>query len=219
MKKLLLFSLISLFQISVFAQNQKGRKEIAIPLHPWILLTGTYYIQYEQFHNPTRSTTVNLGYNGNNILFFMWSKAQYNAVRADIGQRWYLRGEKAKYIRPFAGVNATFEYTNLTLRQDYLKIPSDSLSAKGLSFAPEINAGIKFVAFKRITFTPSIGLRYYVNTINEDKLTKNPSYWAYDDWDNQNPNWEINRRNAVQSGYRNGFLPIPYINFGFVLKL
>ncbi len=219
MKKTAILFTILLSQISVFAQNQKGRKEFSLPLHPWILLTGTYYLQYEQFHNPTRSTTATIGYNNTGILF-MWSKVNYQGYRGDIGQRWYLRGSKAKYVRPFAGVNATFEYSNLKLQKDYSGIvPSDSLQAKGFSFAPEINAGIKFVAFKKITFTSSLGLRYYVNTINENKLTNNPQYWAYNDWDNPNPDWRINRQNATLNGYRKGFLPIPYINFGFVLRL
>ncbi|MDZ7934225.1 MAG: hypothetical protein U5M51_04505 [Emticicia sp.] len=218
MKKISFILFLFLFQISAFAQNKKGQREISIPLHPWVLLTGTYYIQYEQFHNPTRSTTINLGYNGNNI-FYWWTKVKkYQGVRADIGQRWYLKGAEAKYIKPFVGVNATFEYANLKLQPDS-KIPMDSLQVKGLCFAPEINAGIKFVAFKRVTFTPSLGLRYYINTVNDNKITKNPQYWAYNDWDNPNPNWETNRKASILGNYRRGFLPIPYINFGFVFKL
>lgn len=214
MKKILL--LLFLISNLSFAQNKKGQNEIALPLHPWIALTGSYYGEFEHFKSPGRSTTFRVGYQEDNLIFMLWSKMQFKGNRADYGQRWYLKGETSKVFRFFAGVNGTMEYSRLSLRDDGFGIPRDSMQTKGLSFAPEINAGLKIVAFKHFTLTGSLGMRYYFNTMNTEKLTKNPRYWAYNDWDNMQPTWQENRREVELNHFRRGLTPIPYLHLGWV---
>ncbi|MBK6976570.1 MAG: hypothetical protein IPH28_05215 [Cytophagaceae bacterium] len=214
MKRILL--LLFLISNLSFAQNKKGQNEIALPLHPWLALSQSLYVDFEHFKSPKRSTTFRAGYQGDNLLFMMWSKMQFNGIRADYGQRWYLKGETSKVFRFFAGVNGTLEYSKMSLRDDGFGIARDSMQTKGLSFAPEINAGLKIVALKHFTITGSMGFRYYFNTMNTDKLTKNPSYWAYNDWDNMQPTWQENRREVELRNFRKGFMPVPYLHFGWI---
>lgn len=214
MKKILLLSILACN--ALFAQNQKGQNEIALPLHPWLPITGSYYGDVEHFHSPKRSTVIRVGYQGESFLISYFSKISTKGFRADIGQRWYLKGETSKIFRFYAGVNATFEHTILNLKDNGFNFPKDSLQAKGLSFAPEINAGLKIVILKSFTITPSLGFRYYFNTINTNKLTKNPEYWAYDDWDNMQPTWQENRREVELRHFRKGFLPVPYLHLGWI---
>jgi Protein of unknown function (DUF3575) len=217
MKKLLFLSLLICFSTRLFGQNKKGQFEFALPLHPWIALTSSYYAQLEYHNNETRSTTAVIGYQGTPFVISYFSKVdKLKGFRADIGQRWYLKGKKSKYVRAFAGVNLSAEYSKYKLKTG-LKVPLDSLNTSGFSFGPELNAGIKFVILKRITIAPSLGLRYYVNTHNSKKITQNPLYWQYDDWDNGKLKWEDNRDTIDR--YRKGLLPIPYLNIGLVLKL
>lgn len=214
MKRILL--LLFLISNLTFAQNKKGQNEIALPLHPWVALTGSYYGDFEHFHSPKRSTIFRVGYQGDCFLITFFSKIRNKGYRADIGQRWYLKGETSKIFRFYAGVNATFEHTTLNLKDNGFNFPKDSVQAKGLSFAPEINAGLKIVALQHFTITGSMGFRYYFNTMNTDKLTKNPNYWAYNDWDNMKPTWQENRREVELRNFRKGFMPVPYLHFGWI---
>lgn len=214
MKKILLL-LTCICSLS-FAQNKKGQNEIALPLHPWIALTGSYYGEFERFHSPLRSSTFKLGYQGNNFLQFLWSNIDFKGVRADYGQRWYLKGETSKVFRFFTGINATVEYSKLNLKDRGFGIARDSMQTAGLSFAPEINAGLKVVVLKHLTVTGSLGGRYYINTIDTKKLTYNRNYWAYNDWDNMKPTWQENRKSVELQHFRKGFLPVPYLHLGWV---
>jgi hypothetical protein len=214
MKKIFLLFFVSHFAL---AQNRKGQFEITAPLNPWTLLTSSYFLQGEYNNSKIRSTTATLGYQGTAFYFSYFSKVKkMTGYRADIGQRWYLSNKIDKYVRPFGGINLSAEYSNYSLKSGF-NVPEDSLNTKGLSIGPEINAGVKFVILKRLTITPALGLRYYVNTHKSQKITQNPSYWAYDDWDNGSLTWQDNRR-TIES-FRKGFLPIPYLNLGFVVKL
>lgn len=214
MKRILLLLLIT--QGLSFAQNKKGQSEIALPLHPWIAITGSYYGEFEHFHSPKKSTTFRAGYQGESFLISYFSKIHVKGFRGDIGQRWYLKGETSKVFRFYAGINATVEQTTLNLNDDGYNFPKDSIQAKGISFAPEINAGLKIVILKHLTITPSLGFRYYFNTMNTDKLTKNPAYWAYNDWDNMKPTWQENRKSVELQHFRKGFVPVPYLHFGWI---
>ncbi|MGL4630872.1 MAG: hypothetical protein ACRCVT_06665 [Leadbetterella sp.] len=198
-----------------FTQNKKGQFEIAAPLHPFAFAFKSYYLQTEYHNNSTRSTTVVLGYQGTSIFFGITPNITlFQGYRADIGQRWYYRNPK--YVRPFVGVNLSVEYSKFKLRKESY-VANDSLQTSGLCIGPELNGGIKFVVLKRFTLTPSLGLRYYINTHDFDRITKNSRYWAYDDWFNQNSDWKENRK--VLKTFRSGLLPIPYLNLGFVVKL
>jgi hypothetical protein len=214
MKRILL--LLFLIANLSFAQNTKDQNEIALPLHPWVALTGSYYGDFEHFKSFRRSTTFRVGYQGESFLVSYFSKIHIKGYRADIGQRWYLKGETSKIFRFYAGVNATVEQTTLNLNDSGYNFPKDSIQAKGISFAPEINAGLKIVAFKHFTLTGSLGMRYYFNTMNTEKLTKNPRYWAYNEWDNMQPTWQENRREVELNHFRRGLTPIPYLHLGWV---
>lgn len=213
MKKILL--LLTCISSLCFGQNKKGQKEIAIPLHPWLALSQSYYVDFEHFKSPKKSTTFRAGYQGDNFMVSWFTKISTKGIRADVGQRWYLKGETSKVFRFYAGINATVEHTRLQLKPGF-KVPIDSLQTQGLSFAPEVNAGLKIVILKRLTVTPSLGFRYYFNTLNTNKLTKNQQYWAYDDWDNGQLTWQENRKSVELQHFRKGFVPIPYLHFGWV---
>jgi hypothetical protein len=118
MKKSSIIILIICISNFVLAQNKKGQFEIAIPLHPWTLLSASYYGQ--------------------------------------------------------------------------------------------------LVLFKRFTFTPSLGIRYYTNTHKTQNITNNQQYWAYDDWDNGELKWEDNKRSV--DNFRKGFLPIPILMLDLLLN-
>jgi hypothetical protein len=150
---------------------------------------------------------------------FFWSYFQklkeYDGFRLDYGQRLYLKGNTNKFFRFFASVNISAEYAKYSLSPG-LNIPNDSLCTMGLSIGPELNAGLKIVIFKRITLTPSLGFRYYFNTHKTKNITRNPQYWKYNDWDNDQLKWEDNV--ATVDDMRKGLLPIPYINIGYIFK-
>jgi hypothetical protein len=209
---------ILIFHFQFFAQNQKGQLEINLPLTPYTALTSSYYANFEYHHSTRHSSTLTLGHQGSALIFFMWSNAHYSGNRIDFGHRFYLNDNK--YARFFVGVNSTFELSKLNIDdKPHLNISIDSLSTNGLSFGPEVNAGVKIVLFKRILVTPGIGFRYYFSTLNSNKFTNNPLYWAYDDWNNGRPNWQDNRKQVDLNGFRKGPTLIPYFNIGFVLKL
>jgi hypothetical protein len=217
MKNTFIIFFITFFSNAVMAQNKKGQFEIAVPLYPWTLLSASYYAQFEYHNSPKRSTTAVLGYQGNAFMHSYFSKMEtFKGYRADIGQRWYFRGDRRKFARPFAGVNLSAEYSRYQLKSGF-DVPADSLQSKGVSIGPEVNTGIKFVLFKKLTIAPSLGLRYYINTHKTKKITNNPTYWRYDNWDNGSLKWEDNKRSV--DDFRRGLLPIPYINVGFILKL
>jgi hypothetical protein len=211
-----LFIYLMLFQSIALAQNKKNQNEIALPLHPWIALSQSFYGEFEHFHSPKRSTFVRVGHQGNSLLHFLWSKIEYKGLRADIGQRWYLKGETSKVFRFFVGANVTFERSRLWLRSGGFEIPKDSLNARGLSFAPELNAGLKIVVLKHFTITTSLSSRYYFNTINTNNITSNPTFWAYNDWDNNKLTWQENRKSVELQHFRRGIVPVPFLHFGWV---
>lgn len=213
MKKILL--LLTCVSSLSFAQNKKGQNEIALPLHPWLFITESYYADFEHFKSPKKSTTFRVGYQGNNFLLSYFSKISTKGIRADVGQRWYLKGETSKVFRFYAGINTTVEHTRIQLKPGF-QVPKDSLQSRGLSFAPEINAGLKIVILQCFTITPSLGFRYYFNTMNTNKLTKNPQYWAYNDWENGQPTWQENRKSVELQHFRKGLLPVPYLHFGWI---
>ena len=213
----LAFCLIMLISLHINAQQKKGQFELSGPLNPWVILTRRIFLQGEYSNSKIRSTTAVLGYQGTGLYFSYFNKVQkFTGYRADFGQRWYLLNKLDKYIRPYAGINISAEYSTYKLIKDY-NVPIDSLITKGLSIGPEINAGIKFVILKRLTISPSLGLRYYFTSHPIKNITKNPKYWSYNDWDNNKGNWEDNR--TTIASFRKGFLPIPYINIGGVIKL
>ncbi|MEQ8530934.1 MAG: hypothetical protein RIB86_03735, partial [Imperialibacter sp.] len=78
----------------------------------------------------------------------------------------------------------------------------------------EINFGAKITMFKRVTLTTLVGYRHYFNTFNTDKITSNPSYWRYNDWDNNHQSWEEN--SEYVENFRKGRYPVVQINVGYV---
>ena len=113
MKKILLLIFLSL---NLLAQNRKGQNEIALPLHPLLAIIGSFYGDFEHFHSPRRSTTIRIGHQGDSFLISYFSNRHFQGNRLDLGQRWYLNGETAKAARFFAGINATFELSKLTIK-------------------------------------------------------------------------------------------------------
>lgn len=214
MKRILL--LLLCFQNLAFSQNKKGQNEISLPLHPWIAITQSLYVDYEHFKSPKKSSTFRVGYQGDNMLVSWFSNISTKGIRADFGQRWYLKGETSKVFRFYVGVNATLEHTTINLKDNGFNFPKDSIQTKGFSFAPEVNAGLKIVILKSFTISPSLGLRYYFNNINTDNLIKNPTYWTSNNWDPEKPIWQ-EKRNAVElQNFRKGILPVPYLHFGWI---
>lgn len=216
--KTLLFILIIFLQFELVSQHTKGQLEMNLPLTPYTALSQSYYANFEYFHNSKHSSTLTIGHQGSNLMYFWLSSANYSGNRLDIGQKWYLNNDK--YVRFFVGLNSTFELSSLKIiDKPYLNISQDSLSAKGISFGPEINTGVKIVLFKNILISPAVGLRYYFSSLNSNSFTKNPTYWAYNDWGNNAAKWEDNRKQVDLNGFRKGLSKIPYFNIGFVLKL
>lgn len=207
---------------SVIAQNRKGQIEINAPLNPWaLLLSKSYFLQYEQFLSSNYSVTATAGYQGQDFGQSYFSNSRLTGYRGDIGFRRYHKGETQRVFRTFVGTNFTVEKSTIRLQErGNVEVPMDSLSASGFSFGPELIAGFKIVILKRIILTPAVGLRYYFSTINRKGLTYNPKYWAYDDWNNGKPEWYDNRRIDVDMfGYRKGLAPIVYLNLGATIRL
>jgi hypothetical protein len=214
MAKLLITTLL-LVNINCFSQTIFKKHEILLPLQPYTLLAGSKFVQYERYQNSKKSYVFTVGHQAEALVYHMWSRMdKYSGIRFDISKRWYYVDNEKALFRPYISVNAMFEKSSFKLRKT-LDIPSDSLNAKGFTFAPEINAGFKLILFKRITVNPMLGLRYYFNTYNINKITNNEKYWAYDDWDNGNPIWQENRKVVELRGFRKGLAIIPYFNFGY----
>ncbi len=215
MKKVII--ILFMFQSLSFAQNKKGQNEISLPLNPWsIIIFRSFYGEYEHFNTVKRSTVFRAGYQGSNFLYSYFSPADNSGIRADIGQRWYYRSEQSKIVRPYLGVNSTFEYTSLKLRDRGFNIPKDSLSSKGLSFGPEVTAGFKIVVLKKFTISPALAFRYYFNTMNLDKFTRDSRYWKYDDFFNSSFDIEGNRETLKMQHYRRGLSPVAYVHLGWI---
>lgn len=214
MSKLLICSFLFI-SLNCFSQTIYKRNEILLPLQPYTLLAGSKFVQYERYQNSKKSFVFTVGHQSTALVYHMWSRmTDFSGIRADIGRRWYYIDNENTKFRPYISVNGMFEKSSFKLRNGF-DVPTDSLKAKGFTFAPEINAGIKLILFKRITVNPMLGVRYYFNTYNTDKITKNEKYWAYDDWDNGNPVWQENRKVAELRGFRKGMAIIPYFNFGY----
>ncbi len=210
-----LFCTLLILNLSSFSQTIFKKNEILLPLQPFTLLAGSKFAQYEHYLNSKKSYVFTVGYQSNNYAHHMWSRMRdYSGFRVDFGKRWYYIDNENALFRPYISVNSFFEKSKFKLAEVY-NVPSDSLNANGFTFAPEINAGFKLILFKRITVNPMLGLRYYFNTYNTSKITKNERYWAYDDWDNGNPIWQENRKVAELRGFRKGPAFIPYFNFGY----
>ena len=149
-------------------------------------------------------------------MYSFYSPANNSGIRADIGQRWYYKSETTKVIRPYLGLNSTFEYTTLKLRDRGINVPKDSLMSKGLSFGPEVTAGFKIVILKKFTISPALALRYYFNTMDLDKFTSDPIYWRYDDLSNTSRNWQENRDIIKMNHFRRGLSPVAYVHLGWI---
>lgn len=215
-------ALLLLTSVLSIAQNQKGQAEINAPLNPWALfISKSYYLQYEQFVSPNYSVTGTAGYQGKDFSQSYFSNSTLEGYRGDVGFRWYRKGETQRIFRTFVGANFTVERSSIRLKKRRnIEVPTDSLSASGFSFGPELVAGFKVVILKRIILTPAVGLRYYFSTINRRDLTYNSKYWAYDDWDNSAREWQQNRQTDVDMfGYRKGLSPIIYFNLGLAVKI
>jgi hypothetical protein len=214
MVKYIFYTLV-ICNLNCFSQTIFKKNEILLPLQPYTILAGSRFVQYERYQNSKNSFVITLGHQSTNYGYHMWSRMRdYAGIRVDFSKRWYYIDNENALFRPYISVNTFFEKSNFKLAEVF-DVPSDSLQAKGFTFATEINAGFKLILFKRITVNPMLGMRYYFNTYNTNKITKNEKYWAYDDWDNGNPIWQENRKVAELRGFRKGFSMIPYFNFGY----
>jgi hypothetical protein len=204
--KLIPFLLIGAFNLAA----QQKRHEISMPLHPWIFITQDFYINYEFNTNQKSSFLARLGYRKENFLEFGYQNADFDAFKLDIGIRWYLK-EVSKPINLFLSAKARVEYDLLDLGNWK---SADSTRLKGFSFSPELNGGMKITLFNTITASPVLGLRYYFNTLTaNDRLTRNPEFWQYDDFSNRHQDWTKNRDNWVN--FRRGFHPFLQIDIGY----
>lgn len=190
------------------------RHEVSLPLHPWTLLSGSAFAQYERYVTPHRSWVFTGGARLTPLLYFFFNPGNYRGLRADVGHRWHLHSG-VSWLQLFAGLNVSVEAGRLRLPGRYgVTVPTDSLRVSGVALGPEVNAGLKFTIAKCVTLTPMLGWRYYVNSLDTDRLTQNPAFWAYDDWDHTSQDWRQNR------GYLNGFLrgryPVISFNIGYV---
>ena len=205
--------IVSLLSGQLAHAQRYDRHEISAPLHPWTLLSGSGFAQYERYATEHRSWVFTGGARLTPLLYFFFNPGTYRGVRADVGHRWHLRTE-ASWLQLFAGLNVSVEAGRLTLPAHYrVAVPTDSLRVSGVALGPEVNAGLKITLAKRITLTPMLGWRYYFNTLNTDRLTQNPAYWAYDDWDYNSPDWRQNR--SYLNGFLRGHYPVISFNIGY----
>ncbi len=205
--------IISLLSAQLAYPQRYDRHEINAPLHPWTLLSGSGFAQYERYATEHRSWVFTGGARLTPLLYFFFNPGTYRGARADVGHRWYLR-TGASWLQLFAGLNVSVEAGRLALPAHYrVVIPADSLRMSGVALGPEVNAGLKITLAKRITLTPMLGWRYYLSTLNTDRLTQNPTYWAYDDWNHNSLDWRQNR--SYLNGFLRGHYPVISFNIGY----
>lgn len=200
--------------MSFFANGQEAyqRIEIAAPLHPFVRTFENYYLQSELYVTPKRSWIATAGYKGGELWELFFRNGNYKGYRLDLGHRFYMPTE-FRWMQAFATANLNLEAGKLAIREGAF-VPTDSLQMKGVMIGPEINFGAKITMFKRVTLTTLVGYRHYFNTFNTDKITSNPSYWRYNDWDNNHQSWEENREYV--DNFRKGRYPVVQINVGYV---
>ncbi len=189
------------------------RHEINAPLHPWTLLSGSVFAQYECYATPHRSWVFTGGARLTPLVYFFFNPGNYGGIRADAGHRWYL-SSGVSWLQLFGGLNASVEVGRLRIPgRCGVNVPQDSLRVSGVALGPEVNAGLKFTIAKRLTLTPMLGWRYYFNTLNTNRLTQNPQFWAYDDWDHNSQDWRQNR--SYLNGFLRGHYPIISFTIGY----
>lgn len=195
------------------AQQLKTRKEITLPLHPWTALGTSYYVQYEQYNKPKQSFTIMAGYKGTDFLTFFFNQGAYQGQRFAYGRRYYARTQD-KWLNFYGEGKLMIEHGRLTLPERFnIK---DSLQTSGFTLSPELLAGFKTTILKRTSVSFNLGMRYRINNLNTQKLTYNPEYWKYDDWDNGNAEPAINRSHITN--FNKGIRPSINFNIGFVFR-
>lgn len=212
MRRLRILLLLAIPFISK-AQEQRARKEFTMPLHPWTLIGASYYVQYEHYTSAKRSYTLSAGYKGSDFLTFYFNKGEYSGQRLALGRRFYSKPQE-RWLNLFTEGKLMIEHGKLNLPALYGT--TDSLRASGFTFTPELLGGFKTTILQRVVVTLNVGLRYRINTLNTDKLTYNPKYWEYDDWDNQSLDPEVNR--AYITNFNKDFRPSVNLNFGFLFR-
>ncbi|SOE21999.1 hypothetical protein SAMN06298216_2446 [Spirosomataceae bacterium TFI 002] len=212
MKKLfcLLILLSPLFSI---AQDLKPRKEFALPLNPWTMLGQSFYVQYEQYTKPQQSFTLMAGYKGTDFFNFYFNRGNYNGHRIAYGQRFYAKPQD-RWMNLYAEGKIMLEHGKLTLPSIFNV--TDSLETRGFTITPELLVGFKATILQRVVMSFNMGIRYRFNNLNTQKLTFNPEYWKYDDWDNDNLDPAKNR--AYITNFNKGLSPSINLNFGFLLR-
>lgn len=212
MKKLfcIIFLLSPFFSL---AQDLKPRKEFALPLHPWTALGQSVYVQYEQYIKPQQSFTIMAGYKGSDFLNFYFNKGNYSGQRIAYGHRFYAKPQE-QWLNLYTEGKVMLEHGKLTLPSAFNV--TDSLKTSGFTLSPELLAGFKATILQRVVVSFNMGLRYRMNNLNTQKLTFNPNYWEYDDWDNQSKDTAENR--AYITNFNKGLRPSINLNFGFLFR-